>query len=127
MNRILCTLIALPALVAVHAAHAENVDIQWSDKGHFENHIAIQHGKLVEACAKLVPGDKVKWEFESRDAVDFNIHYHLGHDVKFPAKQDAAQKADGLLEVSSAQDYCWMWSTKTASGMDVEFKLDKTR
>lgn len=107
-------------------ARAENVDIKWNEQGHFENHIAVQHGKLVEACAKLVPGDRVKWSFTSRDAVDFNVHYHQGHEVKMPAKQDGTQKSEGTLEVSSAQDYCWMWSTKGANGLDVQFALDKS-
>lgn len=115
------------ASMAGVAARAETVDIQWSDQGHFENHVAIQHGKIVEACARLVPGDKVKWRFDSREAVDFNIHYHAGHQVQYPARHDATLKSEGVLEVASTQDYCWMWSTKANNGLDVQFALDRSR
>ena len=40
--------------------------------------------------------------------MDFNVHYHEGKDVRFPAKRAQVSKADGTLDVSVDQDYCWM-------------------
>ena len=41
--------------------------------------------------------------------MNFNIHYHEGSSVVFPAKQDQTASLEGKLEVPADQDYCWMW------------------
>ena len=48
-------------------------------------------------------------------ALDFNIHFHLGKQVSFPERQKQVQRAQGELTVSAPQDHCWMWSNRGAS------------
>jgi len=44
--------------------------------------------------------------------MNFNIHYHEGKKVDFPAKVDGALAAEGKLSASVDQHYCWMWANK---------------
>ena len=94
---------------------AEIVDIEWTSDGRFVHRGAVAAGKFVEVCGKLPVGLKVGWEFETASPVDFNVHYHEGKAVIFPAQLSAVTHAKELLDVKSEQDYCWKWTNKASS------------
>ena len=48
---------------------------------------AHERGKFVEICGKLPSGARVGWSFEAQEALDFNIHYHVGDKVEFTLVQ----------------------------------------
>ena len=95
-------------------AHAELVEIGWSSGGTFMQQKQIGTGKFFEVCAKLPAGLKVEWSFEASGPTDFNIHYHVGKEVVYPTKMAQTARAQDTLQVKAEQDYCWMWSNKTA-------------
>ena len=84
-------------------------------------------GKFAEWCGKLQRDDKVQWQFEASAPLNFNVHYHEGKEVRFPAKQDSVAKADGRLDVALDQDYCWMWTNKSATPVSLKARLQKAR
>lgn len=100
------------ALAVSEFSAAEMVPVSWDAQGNFAQEVRIAPGKFVEACEKLPQGAKVRWQFEAKAPLDFNIHYHEGKEVRFPARQDGATAAEGVLEAKVAHDYCWMWSNK---------------
>lgn len=105
----------IAALLAVlSGAHAEVVDIRWSDTGLFEHKGPVAAGKFVELCGKLPAGLAVRWDFEADLPVDFNVHYQVGKDVVFPNKLSAVASAKSTLVTMIEQDYCWMWTNKAA-------------
>ena len=99
---------------AAPMAHAELVKIVWSSGGTFTQQKNVGAGKFFEVCAKLPAGLKVEWSFEASGPTDFNIHYHVGKEVVYPTKMAQAAQAQDTLQVKAEQDYCWMWSNKTA-------------
>ena len=125
MARTLCA--ATVAVVFAGPAAAGVVDIQWSDSGAAAQEFRVEPGKFAEWCGKLRKGEKITWRFEAGAPLDFNIHYHEGKDVRFPAKQDGTAKAEGTLEVAVDQDYCWMWSGKGAAAAAVKATLLRVR
>ena len=100
-------------LLAAAAAQAEIVDLKWSDNGRFQHSTELAPGKFAELCGPLQRGQSVKWTFAADRPLNFNVHYHVGKDVKYPAKQDQVSSQDGELRVDAAQDYCWMWTNKS--------------
>jgi hypothetical protein len=125
LPRLIITLAALTAwsLPALAAEHI--VDIAWDAKGQFHHEARVAPKKFVEVCGKLAQGTKVRWHFEGGAPMDFNVHYHEGKDVRFPAKQAQVSKADGTVDVSVDQDYCWMWSDKSETPVSLMVHLDK--
>ena len=99
---------------AAPMAHAELVEIVWRSDGTFTQQKSVGAGKFVEVCAKLPAGLKVDWSFEASGPTDFNVHYHVGKEVVYPTKMAQAARAQDTLRVKVEQDYCWMWSNKTA-------------
>lgn len=97
------------------SAQADVTEIEWNSAGRFEKAVVVQPGKFFELCGKLDPGVQVAWSFKSDQPVNFNIHFHEGETVTYPIKQTATTAADGSLDVSQPQDYCWMWSNKGAA------------
>ncbi len=106
-------------------AQADVVDIAWSADQRFERQLAVAPGAFAEVCGKLARGESVAWRFEADRALAFNIHYHVGKAVEYPARQDAATRADGTLAVALDQDYCWMWTNRTRAPATLKLTLSK--
>ncbi len=123
-NKNLRVCAALAASITCGGALASShiVDIAWSPEGRFAHQAQIAAGKFVEVCGKLAAGNGVRWNFTAAAPVDFNIHYHVGKEAVFPAKQAQVTVGSDTLKVAVAQDYCWMWTNKGSApvGLTVE-------
>lgn len=108
---------------ALAASHI--VDIAWSPEGRFAHKAQIAAGKFVEACGKLAAGEVVRWNFTTGAPVDFNIHYHLGKEAVFPAKQAQVSNGRDTLNVKVAQDYCWMWTNKGSAPVSLTVEISR--
>jgi hypothetical protein len=117
--------VAALLIAVLCSARAEVVDIRWSGDGRFNHDGTIAAGKSVEICGKLPAGTAVRWNFEAAPAVDFNVHYHVGQDVVFPFKRSAVGTAKNTLVTKIEQDYCWMWSNKSAATATLSVQLQK--
>ncbi|MED5622388.1 hypothetical protein [Ideonella sp. BN130291] len=108
-------------------AQAELADIEWAAGGVAAREFQVAPGKFAEWCGRLARGEKVQWKFEAAAPLNFNVHYHEGKEVRFPAKQDGVTQADGTLDVALDQDYCWMWTNKSSSAVALKARLQKGR
>lgn len=113
------------ALLAAGQAHAQLVEIKFDDAGRFEHSASLAAGKAIEVCGKLLKGQALPWSFTADKPLQFNIHYHVGKKVEFPAKLQSAKAADAQLDVTLDQDYCWMWTNKGDAEAKLGFKLQK--
>ena len=104
---------------------AQLVPVEWDAQGQFSKAVAVSPGKFVEVCEKLPKGARIGWSFDTAAPMDFNIHYHEGKKVKFPAKKAQVAKDAGTLVTRVEQDYCWMWANKTAAEASLRFSLSK--
>lgn len=106
---------------ALAASHI--VDIAWAADSRFAHKAAIAAGKFVEACGTLSAGERVRWSFTAGAPVDFNIHYHVGKEAVFPVKQTQVSNGGDTLNVTVAQDYCWMWTNKGSTPVSLTVQL----
>ncbi|MBL8520074.1 MAG: hypothetical protein JNK75_05315 [Betaproteobacteria bacterium] len=117
-------LFILTALLLPCAANADIVNHKW-DQGAFAHAGKIAPKKFIEICGKLAKGEQVGWQFTATGPTNFNIHYHVGKDVLYPERRNAVDKGDGTLMVALDQDYCWMWSNKGDTEVNLEVRLRK--
>ncbi|MFZ5542232.1 MAG: hypothetical protein ACOZJZ_01650 [Pseudomonadota bacterium] len=117
---------AAAAIAFSEPARAELVPVAWDSAGQFAKEISIAPGKFVELCEKLPAGAKVAWRFEAAAPLNFNIHYHEGQEVRFPAKREQVGAGEGTLEAPVAQDYCWMWTNKAAAQTRLTLQLKRS-
>jgi hypothetical protein len=117
--------VALAAAFTCGGALASShiVEIAWSPDGRFAHQAQIAAGKFVEVCGKLALRDAVRWNFTAAAPVDFNIHYHVGKEAVFPAKQAQVASGRDTLSVAVAQDYCWMWTNKGPAPVSLTVEL----
>ena len=106
-------------------ARADIVNIAWDAGGRFERSLKIAPGKFVEMCVQLPAGLKIGWSFEASAPLDFNVHFHVGKEVVFAANLTAVATARDTLATKTDQDYCWMWSNKTAASVTAMVKLHR--
>jgi hypothetical protein len=118
-------LAAIASVGLCDLARAELVPVKWDAHGHFVREFRIEPGKFVEACEKLSKGTQVAWRFQSAVPLNFNVHYHVGKDVRFPANQDQVAALDGTLKVELEQDYCWMWTNKSADAAVLQVTFER--
>lgn len=112
-------------MIAALPAQAGVVDIAWSAEGRFEHVVQVEPGRFVEVCGALPAGQSVRWQFEAGRALDFNVHYHVGKEVAYPERRKGLRRAEGVLAVPAAQDYCWMWSNKSSGRARVDVRLQR--
>jgi hypothetical protein len=113
------------AFLACDLAHAELVPVLWDSSGRFVHATRVEPGKFVEVCERLPKGTQVAWSFRSATPMDFNIHYHEGQAVKFPAKKNASSSAQGVLNAAVEQDFCWMWTNKRKAAANLQLTLKR--
>lgn len=107
-------LLAAATLIAPTVAAKEHlIEVTWSPAGDYKTDLRIAPGKFKELCVALKKGERVEWSFSSPVETSFNIHYHVGADVSYPANVDGIRMAQGTLDVAIDQDYCWMWKAGT--------------
>ena len=104
------------------AARAQLVEINWSG-GAFAHKASVAPKQFLEVCGKLKKGENIGWQFTGSAPTDFNIHYHAGKDVVYPAKRADVSTARDSFAVPLDQDYCWMWSNKGPQAVEVEVRL----
>ncbi|MCV2353003.1 hypothetical protein LNV09_02380 [Paucibacter sp. B2R-40] len=104
---------------------AELIEIQWNEAGRFEHAKPLAPGKFVEICGKLDKTRPVSWQFGAERPLNFNIHFHEGEKVTYPAKVEGATAASGLLKIVSEHDYCWMWSNKSDQAIELKLSLSR--
>jgi hypothetical protein len=78
---------------------------------------------IAEECFRLSANASVGYAFEATGPVDFNIHFHRGNDVEYPVKSDQVRQADARFVAPSAQEYCLMWTNRTAAPVAVSGTL----
>lgn len=81
---------------------------------------------IREDCARLQPGDRLEFSFESNRPVHFNVHYHDGNAVIMPISREGALAAAEVYRPAIAQDYCLMWEAG-AEGALVEYRVHLRR
>ena len=101
------------------------VDIAWDAAGQFRVNKSIAAGKFIEVCGKLPAHAKVRWQFETSGATDFNIHYHVGKDVVYPNQQMQVTSAQDELLTTRDEDYCWMWTNQGAAATTLTVRLSR--
>jgi hypothetical protein len=116
-------LVAVALVAAASVARAEIIELTWDPAGRFERQLAVPAGKFAELCGKLGVSATVRWEFDAPAPLNFNIHYHEGKDVRYPARHDSVQRMQGVLTVASPQDHCWMWTNKGSEAIRLSVRL----
>jgi hypothetical protein len=112
--------LSLPAL----SSHAEVVDIVWRTGGRFDRNLTVAPHEFAELCGALSPGQTVNWSFDADGPLNFNIHHHVGQDVQYPNRLNQTYRSRGKLAVKSSQDYCWMWTNKSATAAQLAVRLE---
>ena len=117
--------LSLLSVLACTSARAELVEIKWSESGRFDYSAPIAARKFVEICGSLNKNQSIAWSFKAEQPVNFNIHFHEGDEVTYPAKVEGVGSASGQLKPVIDQDYCWMWSNKTETPLNLKFTLQR--
>lgn len=125
MPRSLRLAFLLAAVFAAAAVDATVSDIRWEDGARASHEFRVAPAKFVELCGPLRKGQSVQWQYESGAPLDFNLHYHVGQKVHYPARQDGAARADGRLNVTLDESYCWMWTNRSGEPVEVKVRLSR--
>ena len=86
-------------LVLAGTAGAAVQEIRWNEAGLHAKVIDVAPGKFAEVCGPLKDGEQVAWSFEADGLLNFNIHFHEGEKVTYPARETGVSKREGLLMI----------------------------
>jgi hypothetical protein len=104
---------------------ASVLDIRFDQEHRYSMKETLAVGKSLELCGPLTQRAQIQWRFESTGKIDFNIHYHVGSAVTYPAKLKQAKTGEGQLQVEQEQTYCWMWTNRSRKSAVVSATLEQ--
>lgn len=123
----LVILTAVTIMSTVASAQASLLELKWNEQGEFRHQGQIKAGGILEVCGKLPNKLRIDWDFKSDQALESNIHFHLGKKVKLPVKLAAKSEWKDRFETKVAQDYCWMWSNRSDQVAEITLSLVKVK
>lgn len=85
--------------------------------------LVVLPGGFVELCTGLRRGRALTWTFAADGPLDFNTHFHVADEVKYPERMTAMRGAHGTFVPSSDQLFCWMWSNPTPAALNIRVQL----
>lgn len=115
-----CMVYAKPSMASVLDIHFDQEQRQTMKE-------TLAVGKSLELCGPLKQGAQIQWRFETAEKLDFNIHYHVGSAVTYPAKLKQAKTGAGRLQVEQEQTYCWMWTNRGRKNAIVSATLEQLK
>jgi hypothetical protein len=104
---------------AAFAAIVAAGDVVAQDGARSFSHAVSPRG-FAEECFELAGGKSIGYGFESSAPVDFNIHFHRGNDVVYPARADAVRRADERFTAPSTEEFCLMWTNRAPERVTVK-------
>ncbi|MDH4287878.1 MAG: hypothetical protein OEV65_03950 [Aquincola sp.] len=82
--------------------------------------VDIAAGKIGEVCMALDEAQTLAWRFKASDALDFNLHHHVGSEVLIPVEYRAVREHRGHHLIDRRNDWCLMWTAPKGKQVTVE-------
>ena len=73
--------------------------------------------EMREDCVRLVPGDRLDYEFAATQPVAFEIRYREGGTVIAPVVRDASFGDSGVFLSRTERNYCLAWEAGLAGAL----------
>lgn len=71
--------------------------------------VVIAPWQSHEACAQLVPGERLDYRYTSSAPLAFSIGYREGNVTLMPIVQDEARSGSGIYVAPLPRRYCLTW------------------
>lgn len=91
-----------------------------------EKSLNLRPGKVEESCHKLDTGSKLIYSFQVSSETYFNLHYHMGKEIKYPIAEQLALKNSGTVYIDTTQTYCLMWTNPQQHTVTLRYSVDIT-
>ena len=125
---ICCLLLFLMTACAGHHMYSEGDDVKDSVNIKRDT-VTLKSSNMHEECFELVGRQKLFYEFNSDQPVDFNVHFHNGDKVHYPVQQNGVTKYDGMIDSednrfkgSTEKHYCLMWENPETGQVNLSYE-----
>ncbi|MCX2981894.1 hypothetical protein EYC98_13610 [Halieaceae bacterium IMCC14734] len=115
-----CVVLAAISYSAAKVTAAEIVQAQ-------EQELELAPRSNEEPCIKLKRNDLLEISFSASAEVDFNIHYHLESQVRFPVNLKQQREYKYSYVAPAAREYCLMWTNKNALPLRLSYRYQVQR
>ncbi|MCC3860950.1 hypothetical protein [Pseudemcibacter aquimaris] len=76
----------------------------------------VKPGETYELCIDLNFAQKLEYGFISRRAMNFNIHFGEGDNVKFPVAEHLTREKNEIFTAMDDQKHCLTWTNPNDRG-----------
>jgi hypothetical protein len=84
--------------------------------------VSLAPFEFQELCFELAPREEIRYDFQSDQPVEFNIHYHDGLRIRFPVKLTGITDHGDNFVAELDQTYCLMWFNRTLTGTSLKYR-----
>ena len=99
----------VPNFLWLYSALLLSINLIGGNSPQFEE-ISVTFPLFYEECFTLTPEQRLEYEVEATQPVEFNIHYHPDEEtVQYRLEPFLTSTYGGAYEPDTGQEYCWMW------------------
>ena len=91
--------------------------------GAHSKNVRLPAKEFHEECLNLTAGQRLAYVFTAQQTVQFNIHYHAGDKVLYPARRNV-RHLHGEYTSRQTQGYCMMWANPHAIGVNLSYSFN---
>jgi hypothetical protein len=85
--------------------------------------VSLTPFEFQELCLELAPRDKIRYDFQSDQPIEFNIHYHDGLRIRFPVKLTGISDHGDNFTAELDHTYCLMWLNQGLSRTALTYRV----
>jgi len=85
--------------------------------------VSLAPFEFRESCFEMTTQDTLRYDFQSDQPVDFNIHYHDGLTVRFPVQLNRVTAHADEFVADVDQLYCLMWTNQSIKRTSLTYRI----
>jgi hypothetical protein len=83
--------------------------------------VKLANAKTHQRCMQLNPPQKVSYDFNATDKVNFQIRYQKRDTPYFPVKLNRVTTGSDVFTPSTNDEYCMIWENRSGKDVTLSF------
>jgi hypothetical protein len=86
--------------------------------------VKVAPSRTHQKCMMLNPPQKLSYDFNANDKVNFQIRYLKRETTYFPVKRERVTEGSDVFVPSTQDEYCLLWENRGAKEVNLSYSLN---
>lgn len=85
--------------------------------------VKLAPSKTHQKCSMLNPPQKISYDFNANERVNFQIRYQKRETVYYPVKRERVMEGSDVFVPSSQDEYCLVWENRGSKDVKLSYRV----